>query len=183
MNSEVQIRQSTDDAHENNAGGIDRGSGGVYLVDNNWCGGLLFRALPLMKGASLLSSRFWVYVNSDAESSPREDWFVQAIDDPPAITDGAYNLSLRIPSSSPSVRWEETMLREGWRLSTDMSPLLNTLLGRAGWFAERNVLFVACRKGEQNNENSSFVFRSENSGGDFDPRLRITWLPPAQPIP
>jgi hypothetical protein len=183
MNSEVQITGTNDDAHQANSGAMDRGSPGVYVQDNNSCGGLMFRSLPVSRGSVLLSSRLWLYVNSAGESTPREDWYAEAPVDLSAISDAPFSLTNRIPAGAMPVRWAAPALGEGWRASPDMSTLLSTAVQSPGWSANPNILFLALRKGEETNMNTQMVFRSWDYPGDADPRLRITWLPPAQPIP
>lgn len=177
------IKQSSDDAEENlSTKQVNLTSTTLEMAYDaktsaNQLVGLRFQNITLPEGA-IITQAFFIFNSAKIETSPASI----IIQGEASINPATYtttNLISSRPTTTASVVWNPTPWNEVdvqtySRLSSDLSPILNELIGM-GWKSGNPIAFVI--KGEGNRSARSF-----NSGQYNAPVLYILYTDPNAPI-
>ncbi len=171
------VASSNDDALQDPGGPMLVAYAWISLYSPEHRGGLRFVLDDVPRHATLLEATLEVYVDSGAEGDPAEAIHRQTGPDPEAFMMGSGDLSRR-PLSIEAVRWYDVGLPEGWTVSPSLVPLLQPLLDEDHYSPGDAVVLIIV-PGPEAGPGRVFEFRQfDHPGGDFDPRLRLRYLPP-----
>lgn len=167
------IAASADDAREDAGTPVVTGAN-VTIDATNRYGGLRFQGVPAAQGDTIEAGTYLaVYVPSLTYDSPDVTLWGQAIDDAPAFTTAANNISGRT-ATAETVVWTATDIGTGVKNSPELAAIIQEIVNRPGWAAGNDIVLVL-----KGNSVSPFRFDAYDGGAGVYATLYVVYSTPA----
>ncbi|MBF0453999.1 MAG: VWA domain-containing protein [Magnetococcales bacterium] len=166
-----QVSATSDDAEEDDSGGMNLSSSDLELVEESSTQtvGIRFRALAIPQGATISSAEIEFEIDESSSAATSLTIHGEASGNATTFSSGSHNISSRTTTAA-SVAWNslpevavDSLLR-----TPDLTSLVQEIVNRGDWAAGNSMVFILTGSGRRTVE-------SYNGETGAAPKLRITF--------
>ncbi|MHC4207673.1 MAG: hypothetical protein ACYSTT_23710 [Planctomycetota bacterium] len=182
---EYQVSASEDDGYATNdslqnlssdflRAGLSSFAGSPYYMS-----GMVFRNVNIPQGSEIISARLKVQSHEyRLDGNVYAKIEAEAVDNAESLGGPRHIGSL--PRTSSSVDWDhsEPWAADTWYESPDIAEVVQEVINRAGWSSNNSLTILYSTRSDEGGYRN---FSSYDRGGDFAPKLEITYAPKFNP--